>query len=549
MAKANPAGESKTPIIVALVFFVLTTLGLAVMVYMAYDNKAAVAEMAKKAETDVAAASKLRRADQERVLLYREMLGVNSQEESSQLRAMTAKKEVQDEHKKVMQELRDRIAGTPTTPSIVAEGARELPGTKFDVKQEDVFSFDWKDGEELKEGPKKGLFSVVVSAYAKQLLASQKQATAEKNAAAAADSYQKLNKEYTDAVQVLRDVAKAFPGEVAKEKLAEKARVDAAIVKFDESTQKFQADLTQKESTVNNLTVLTEQQLARMQGDKRRIERMEETLEKREDVFAFEKSHGSITKKADRTVYISLGSADKVRPGLTFTVQPSDTPQRGIDTRKYERTLPGGQKEVAVRTKGTIEVIEVLGPNQSQARITSEPDSIRDGILVGDTLYNAAWRKGSADRVALFGVFDVDADGKDDMQAVIKDLTKMGIVVDAFFDIEKRQWTGNISNLTTYAIEGYYPSSGPADALSAAKSTVTQQLDAAKRFAQEKGVKVVKAREFFPRIGYKMRLDITPDIVNRSYNRYLQVTPGGDAPAEPAPAAPAAAPPAAAPKN
>ena len=31
MAKANPAGESKTPIIVALVFFVLTTLGLAVM--------------------------------------------------------------------------------------------------------------------------------------------------------------------------------------------------------------------------------------------------------------------------------------------------------------------------------------------------------------------------------------------------------------------------------------------------------------------------------------------------------------------------------------
>ena len=539
MAKANPAGESKAPIVVALVFFVLTTLGLAVMVYMNQAQIATATETAKAGDAKAADAGKLRRTDQDKVLLYREMLGVNSQEESSQLKGMTDKPAVQAEHKKVMQELRDRIAGTPNTPSIVADASREIPGVRFDVKQNDIFVWDWADGAELTKGPEKGLFSVVVSAYAKQLLASQKQATAEKNAAAAADSYQKLNKEYTDAVQVLRAVSASFPAEVAKEKQAEKARVDAEIKKFDEVTAKFNADLRTKEETVNNLTIAREQQDERSKGDRNRILRMEETLTKREDVFAFEKSHGSITKKTDRTVYINLGSADKVRPGLTFTVQPSDTPQRGIDTRKYERTLGNGQKEVAVRTKGSIEVTEVLGPNQSQARITSEPDAIREGILVGDTLYNAAWRRGAADRVALFGVFDVDADGTDDLKAVVNDLTKMGIVVDAYYDIEKRKWEGTITNLTTFAIEGYYPSSGPADALSGAKSTVIQQLDAAKRFAQEKGVKVVKARDFFPRIGYKMRLDITPDIVNRSYNKYLQVTPAGDAPVDPAaPAAP-----------
>ncbi len=539
MAKANPAGESKAPIVVALVFFVLTTLGLAVMVYMNQAQIATATEAAKAGDAKAADAGKLRRTDQDKVLLYREMLGVNSQEESSQLKGMTDKPAVQAEHKKVMQELRDRIAGTPNTPSIVADASREIPGVRFDVKQNDIFVWDWADGAELTKGPEKGLFSVVVSAYAKQLLASQKQATAEKNAAAAADSYQKLNKEYTDAVQVLRAVSASFPAEVAKEKQAEKARVDAEIKKFDEVTAKFNADLRTKEETVNNLTIAREQQDERSKGDRNRILRMEETLTKREDVFAFEKSHGSITKKTDRTVYINLGSADKVRPGLTFTVQPSDTPQRGIDTRKYERTLGNGQKEVAVRTKGSIEVTEVLGPNQSQARITSEPDAIREGILVGDTLYNAAWRRGAADRVALFGVFDVDADGTDDLKAVVNDLTKMGIVVDAYYDIEKRKWEGTITNLTTFAVEGYYPSSGPADALSGAKSTVIQQLDAAKRFAQEKGVKVVKARDFFPRIGYKMRLDITPDIVNRSYNKYLQVTPAGDAPVDPAaPAAP-----------
>lgn len=530
MAKANPAGESKAPIVVALVFFVLTTLGLAVMVYM---NQAQIASAVEAAKADAAkadAAGKLRRADQERVLLYREMLGVNSQEESSQLKGMTAKKEVQDEHKKVMQELRDRIAGAPNTPSIVAAAAREIPGTKFEVKQEDVFTWDWPDGAELKEGPKKGLFAVVVTAYAKQLLASQKQSTAEKNAAAAADSYQKLNAEYTAAVQNLRNVAKAFPEEVAKEKQVEKTRIDAEIVKFDATTAKFQTDLKDKEGAVNNLTILTEQQAEAIKSAKARIARMEETAESRVDPFAFEKSHGSITKKSDRTVYINLGSADKVRPGLTFTVQPSDTPQRGIETRKYERSLGNGSKEIAVRTKGSIEVTEVLGPNLSQARITSEPDAIREAILVGDTLYNAAWRRGAADRVALFGVFDVDADGSDDLKNVIRDLTKMGIVVDAYYDIEQKKWSGTITNLTTYVVEGYYPSSGPGDALSGAKSAVIQQLDAAKRFAQEKGVKVVKARDFFPRIGYKLRLDITPDIVNRSYNRYLQVTPAGDAP-------------------
>ena len=41
MAKPNPAGESKAPLVIALVFFVLTTLGLAVMVYMDQDSMAA----------------------------------------------------------------------------------------------------------------------------------------------------------------------------------------------------------------------------------------------------------------------------------------------------------------------------------------------------------------------------------------------------------------------------------------------------------------------------------------------------------------------------
>jgi hypothetical protein len=526
MAKAPPAGESKTPIIVALVFFVLLTLGLGVMLYMSYDEKAAAVQAAKDADKKAADAGRLRTEDQDRVLFYREMLGVNSQEETSQLKA-NAKPDgvVRKEYAKVMGELRDRIAGTPGTPSIVAEAQREIPGTRFDVRQDDVFTWPWPDGQELKNGPQKGLFATVVTAYAKQLLASQKQATAEKTAAAAAASYQKLNAEYTSAVQTLKEVAASFGPEVTKAKQAEQARVNEQIAKFDKVTKDFAAELRQREIDTNALKIESEQRLNKVTSLGMRNQNLEDRLEQRQDPFAFEKAHGRITKRSDRIVYIDLGSAQKVRPGLTFTVQPSDTPERGIDSRKFERDLGNGRKEVAVRTKGTIEVIEVLGPNLSQARVTSEPDPIREGILVGDTLYNAAWRPGTSERVALYGVFDVDADGTDDLKSLVQDLTKMGIIVDAYYDLEQRKWVGTITNLTTYCVEGYLPTSTVADPLSGAKSAIIADLEAARRIAQERGVKVVKAREFFPRIGYEIRLDITPEIVNRSYNRYLQAAP------------------------
>jgi hypothetical protein len=191
----------------------------------------------------------------------------------------------------------------------------------------------------------------------------------------------------------------------------------------------------------------------------------------------------------------------------------------------------GDRPVMDVTPKGTIEVVAVLAPNLSQARITSNPDPIREAILIGDVLYNPAWRKGSAEHVALFGVFDVDADGSDDIKRVVADLTRMGIVVDGYFDLETKKWVGQVTDQTTYAVEGYYPAQFGGDALAAAKSVLDQALRDARNSARDKGIQVVKARNFFPRIGYRFREDITPDTINRAFNRYLQTLPSG----EPAP--------------
>ncbi|MGL6073973.1 MAG: hypothetical protein ACRC8S_07415 [Fimbriiglobus sp.] len=530
---AKPQGESKAPIIIALAFFVLTTLTLGVLFYMGLDAQANAKADAKKANDEATLKNKSFEIEQGKVLMYREALGINTPDQTSDLKATKHKDEVQKEQKKLMQELSDRIAGTPTTPSIVAEAQREIPGTKFDVKMADVMVWEWQDGTDMKEGPKKGLFAVVVNAYAKQLLASQKQAAAEKNAKDAADSYQKLNAEYTTAVQTLKNAAAAFPKQVSEEAAKEKAKVDAYIKKFDAQTDDFQKTLAEKSTAFETEKIKAEQLEKAKKSFEERAKAAETKLANRQDPFEFEKHHGRITARKGNVVYIDLGSADRVRAGLTFTVQPSDTPERGIDSRKESRKNSDGKLEVTIRTKGTIEVTEVLGDHLSQGRVSGETDPIRESLMVGDTLYNAAWRKGSSERVALFGVFDTDADGSDDTKALVRELTKMGIIVDAYYDIDQKKWIGNITGLTNFVIEGYYPTTTVADPLGAAKSAISSNLDAARVVAQEKGIKIIKARDFLPRIGYRMNLNVTPDTINRAFNKYLQVTeapPMGEAP-------------------
>jgi RNA polymerase sigma factor (sigma-70 family) len=72
--------------------------------------------------------------------------------------------------------------------------------------------------------------------------------------------------------------------------------------------------------------------------------------------------------------YINLGSADRVTPGLTFSVH-------GVG--RDGRPLPA--------VKGTVEVFKVLGEHLSQARVTSVAGPGRDPIIQGDLLFNPSW--------------------------------------------------------------------------------------------------------------------------------------------------------------
>ena len=173
--------------------------------------------------------------------------------------------------------------------------------------------------------------------------------------------------------------------------------------------------------------------------------------------------------------------------------------------------------------KADIEVIEVLGPNLSRARIVAgtEADPIRERVMPGDLLYNAVWRKGTADHIALVGIFDTNGDGTDDLAAVVRDLTRMGIPVDAYYDLRKRAWVGRITEQTRYVVQGAIPLVAPADPNQKAKSELVTGINQALADSRQKGLSVVDFRDFFPRMGYKVRVDVGEDKINQAAARYL----------------------------
>jgi hypothetical protein len=130
----------------------------------------------------------------------------------------------------------------------------------------------------------------------------------------------------------------------------------------------------------------------------------------------------------------------------------------------------------------------------------------------------------------LFGIFDLDGDGRDDIVALAKELTKMGVIVDAYWDLNTNKWVGDLTSQTTFAVEGYSPTVGQSDGNKDGKIRVISGISDARKLSKEKGVRILRPRDFFPRIGYKAKLDLTEDTINQAATFYVRTV--GEAPKE-----------------
>jgi hypothetical protein len=528
MAKQQ-AGEPKTALIVAMVFFVLTTLALGVLYYRSTEKITALTAEAKKASDDKSASEKKLSAEQEKVQFYRVLGGFSDQNDLDSVKNARNSDVLQQEYAKVMGEIRNKLQGAVTRQAKNFVGSN----TQFRVLPTDVVQWAWPAGKLPEGAPKRSMLEAVVSSYAGQQLAAVQLTNEQKELQNSRAAYDAMAKRAAEAEKLFKQVASQYPDMVNAATAKANAAADATRKTFKAKTDEYTKDIQDRTDKYQNLAIKKKDIEDQNTGLQTQLNRLEDAANERQDPFAYDTPHGKIVGRSGNLVTLNLGSADNVRAGLTFSIYPSNTPERGFQDRtrprRNDRGRPivdkSGNPLMEIIPKGTVEVVEVLGPGVSQARITSNPDPIREPILKGDLLYNPAWHKGGADHVALFGLFDVDGDGIDDIKRVVRDLSKMGIVVDAYFDLDQKKWVGKVTEQTTFAVEGYYPISEGADALATAKTDLYQALVGARTLAKDKGVKVVRARDFFNRIGYKMKLDTSADAVNRAFNRYLHLQP------------------------
>jgi hypothetical protein len=265
---------------------------------------------------------------------------------------------------------------------------------------------------------------------------------------------QGLSVKFDEMAKQLDARTKAIPEDVAKGVQEVRAQFEQFKTKFNQTMAESRAETQKLTDTLNERQM--ELRRARERGDRLSDinERQQSQLEAKMDPFQFDKPQGRVIRRTGQLVDIDIGSADNLRPGLTFSIMPADTPQRGFDVRMREVRMSDGSMARRIVPKGSIEIIEVLGANLSQARITEEEEQVRDRILTGDLLYNAIWRRGATEHIVLYGIFDLDGDGRDDIRSLKDELARMGVIVDAHFDLATMKWVGGISSQTTFAVEG-----------------------------------------------------------------------------------------------
>jgi hypothetical protein len=512
---AKKSKETSTPLIFSLVFFILTTIAFAVMWYLAYSDQQTFVDKAAKADKDRTAMSSQKTEAELMARLYRLYMGIEGEADDKSVIVESSKPG-------------DKIAAELT--KINAAMAKKTGYPDITSMPDELKFWGVDANNKANVPPADGLADVTG-----KLL---KREDAYKTVKEERESYKSQIADMKKAADALKAVTGKFQEQINKLPEDFKVKLKEVTDGFDKRTKDYQSDSATAQKKIQEITDERDRLEGKMRKQQAQIEQLTadnaaltvriSKAEGGKDSFVFDEPQGKILRKLpEGVVEINLGSAAGVRPGLTFTVLPTDFPEKGRQSRMRMLRVPdgrGGYKSVETFVpKGSIEVYEVVGPTLSLARIQpgTELDPIRDGITVGDLLYNSVWRKGVADHIALIGIFDINGDGIDDIESVVRDLTKMGIPVDAYYDMKNRKWVGQVTERTRYMVEGYKPITSGNDPLIEEKTKLLGVLEKAVQEGRQKGVETVNFRDFFSRMGYKFRLDVSDDKINQATGPYL----------------------------
>jgi uncharacterized protein (UPF0333 family) len=552
MARKKSGGEGGNAILVVfLVLFILLAIGLGVAYWSGQDKVAAAGEAEKKAKTDIEAAKKAQESAELKLKMYKAFFGTASEDDRTSLQSPgTHEAALKEEHTALMKAVDDNIRASVNKVAGEPDGKRieELQG-RFTLGTQEVFTWPWPAQGVLAKQPSPGpLLDRMVRVVAERERTYHESVVQRKNADDQAKAFAEKKKEYTDALTNLNNQVQAQIKKLGDTIDSVEKEKGTAIETFTTKGDESRKMVAQKQAVVDEKDTLLREERAKLENVSRQLQtlldKQNEIDQERRGVFAVNVPHGEIVSRTlrgnDKLVEISIGSDAGVRPGQTFTVQPSSARTEGLRRERQTQYDAEGRLVVsdAIASKGTIEVVSVLGPRLSSARITGESNEVRDSILKGDLLYNPLFRKNAKDHVVLVGIFDVNGDGIDDITEVARNLSKRGAIVDGYFDLSTNKWESLDPNVTkpgptavtTYVVRGWDFDTTSGDALSNAKGVLRTSINTALTDAKTKGAQEVKASKFFAEIGYPVSPSVSDETVAAAAVKYLKETPAPSTP-------------------
>jgi hypothetical protein len=270
----------------------------------------------------------------------------------------------------------------------------------------------------------------------------------------------------------------------------EQIRSDAAAQreKFEEDYARINGEKDDIQKQMSELRAEHDAAMTKLEGEKTQLEnqiaKLEQSIDKlrlgvpNPDQFA-QPADGRVTGVSQRyeTVYLDLGSADGLRPQVTFAVAEA-----------------GLEDAAAAEQKGSIEVTKIVGPHMAEARITS--DSATNPIMPGDRVFSQVWDRGRQVGIGIAGFIDLDKDRKSDLEKLKSIVAASGGVVDAAPD-ETGKKQGSLKVSTRYLVLGEYPNASNMGELKTSWNDLTQE-------AESLGVKTIALEEFLSLMGWQV---------------------------------------------
>jgi hypothetical protein len=487
--------DSKQGLIIALVVFVLLSIVLGVTTYFGFDGQQALRDKAKQSDDKLKAMEKSRDWEAFQKLYLKDYVG----------QPFTAKEK--DEFAASLQRYTSNQLGDPDTKP------------EFDTLYKLVQ--DKMGWDATTSAPKRTYLARVdeLEKAVQQEKDLRKKAD-EANKVALDNARETLNSNQKSTDKLKEQLAQANKelAELNNKKSAEFMTVtkqnqerDAEIDKAKKEIADAQDDKNKQEKKYSKL----------LQEKDNKIGQLNDQI-KPPYLLDYDKPKGRIinVERGQPVVYINLGSADRVKPQLTFAIH-------GVG--------PNGKR--VEQRKGTLEVTDVKQAHLSQARITEWTDASHDPIMQGDLLFNPVWNSSLRTHVAIAGVIDLTGEGTNDTADFIKGLERQDVVVDAWLDLKDLAIKGpGMTNKTTYLVLGDRPEFGEivgaGDRLSKDKEALIKKMSEMQDEGAKLGVTVVPYRRFLAVIGYPLPRVLTSRASSSNVDSLLLTTGAGRREAE-----------------